>query len=157
MKETRQEKFRRIAETRMSRIFVNMNLIANLSNRNQYDYTEGDVYELFHAYDIKGNEIRTYFESDYSVDKKLKTTFSFSNVLEKTNEKETQREKFRRVAANRMNKVFADMNLIANLSNRRNYSYTIQEVDELFQSYEDKGNEIRAFFEPLKEKFTFIN
>lgn len=49
------------------------------------------------------------------------------------------------------------MNLIANLSNRRNYTYSIQEVDELFQAYEDKGMEIRAYFEPLREKFSFLN
>lgn len=48
------------------------------------------------------------------------------------------------------------MNLIANLSNRRNYTYSIQEVDELFQAYEDKGMEIRAYFEPLREKFSFF-
>lgn len=155
MKETRQEKFRRIAETRMNRIFANMNLIANLSNRNQYDYTKEDVNELFQAYSQKGDEIRTLFEFNNSSNPILTKTFSFSETIEKSNQKETMREKFRRVSENRMNRVFADMNLMANLSNKRNYTYTIQEIDELFQAYEDKGLEIRAFFEPLKEKFFF--
>lgn len=157
MKETRQEKFRRIAENRMTRIFVNMNLIANLSNRNQYEYTENDINELFKAYDDKGNEVRAFFEPDYYPTQPLKNSFSFSGILEKSNGKETRQEKFRRVAENRMNRIYADMNLIANLSNRKNYTYSIQEVDELFQAYDDKGNEIQAFFEPLKEKFEFMN
>ncbi|WP_255247453.1 hypothetical protein [Paucisalibacillus globulus] len=157
MKETRQEKFRRIAETRMTRIFVNMNLIANLSNKNQYEYSEEDVNKLFQAYEDKGAEIRLFFEPNYISNEPLKETFSFSDALEKSNGNESKHKKFLRIAENRMNRIFADMNLIANLSNKRNYTYTIQEVDELFQAYDDKGNEIRAFFDPLKEEFTFSN
>lgn len=68
---------------------------------------------------------------------------------------ETRQEKFRRIAEKRMSRVFSDMSLIANLSNRKHYTYSIQEVDELFKAYEEKGKEIRDYFEPLKEKFTF--
>ncbi|QWH41036.1 hypothetical protein EXW53_04850 [Bacillus mycoides] len=56
-----------------------------------------------------------------------------------------------------MNRVFAARNLIANLSNRRSYTYSIQKFNETFQYYEDEGIEIRAYFEPLREKFSFFN
>ena len=59
---------------------------------------------------------------------------------------ETKEEKFKRVAENRMKKVFSDMNLIANLSNRKHYTYSVQEVEELFQAYHDKGKEVQAYF-----------
>ena len=72
---------------------------------------------------------------------------------------ETRQEKFRRIATKRMSRIFSNMNLIANLSNKKNYMYSQQKVDELFQAYHDKGKEIRAYFEsqspsqPLKEHF----
>lgn len=33
--------------------------------------------------------------------------------------------------------------------------YSEQEVTELFKAYRKKGLEIKAYFEPLKENFTF--
>ncbi|ELU5587512.1 hypothetical protein SCB17_001944 [Clostridium perfringens] len=150
--ETRQEKFRRIAEKRMSRIFSNMNLIANLSSKKNYMYSEQEVTELFEAYKKKGEEIRKYFDSPITLKNNTISTFKFS---EDNNKKNVKEEKFRKIAENRMSRVFSDMSLIANLSNRKHYTYSIQEVDELFQAYEEKGLEIKAYFEPLKENFTF--
>lgn len=150
--ETRQEKFRRIAEKRMSRIFSNMNLIANLSSKKNYMYSEQEVTELFEAYRKKGEEIRKYFDSPITLKNNAISIFKFSEDNTKKNVKE---EKFRKIAENRMSRVFSDMSLIANLSNRKHYTYSIQEVDELFQAYEEKGLEIKAYFEPLKENFTF--
>lgn len=150
--ETRQEKFRRIAEKRMSRIFSNMNLIANLSSKKNYMYSEQEVTELFEAYRKKGEEIRKYFDSPITLKNNAISIFKFSEDNTKKNVKE---EKFRKIAENRMSRVFSDMSLIANLSNRKHYTYSIQEVDELFQAYEEKGLEIKAYFETLKENFTF--
>ncbi|WP_238907165.1 hypothetical protein [Clostridium sp. YIM B02506] len=150
--ETRQEKFRRIAERRMSRIFSNMNLIANLSSKKNYMYSNQEITELFEAYMKKGAEIRKYFDSPITLKNNTISNFKFS---EDNKEKSVKEDKFRRVAENRMSRVFSDMTLIANLSNKKHYTYSVQEVDELFQAYEEKGLEIRAFFEPLKEKFTF--
>ncbi|MBD8027868.1 hypothetical protein H9636_14540 [Ureibacillus sp. Re31] len=155
--ETRQEKFRRIATKRMSRIFSNMNLIANLSNKKNYMYCQQEVDELFQAYHDKGKEIRAYFESQSTSQPLKEPCFKFAENMERDTSKETKEEKFKRVAENRINKVFSDMNLIANLSNRKHYTYSVQEVEELFQAYHDKGKEVRAYFEPLKEEFTFSN
>lgn len=153
--ETRQERFRRIAERRMSRIFSNMNLIANLSSKKNYMYSNQEVNELFQAYMEKGKEIRKYFESPITLKITTNQNFKFSENNKENSVREDKEEKFRRVAENRMSRVFSDMSLIANLSNRKHYTYSVQEVDELFQAYEEKGIEIRAYFEPLKEEFTF--
>ncbi len=153
--ETRQEKFRRIATRRMSRIFNNMNLIANLSNKKNYMYSQQEINELFQAYDDKGKEIRAYFESQSPSNPLKKSCFKFAENMERNTSKETKEEKFKRVAENRLNRVLSDMNLIANLSNRKHYTYSVEEVEELFQAYEDKGKEIKRYFEPLKEEFTF--
>ncbi|WP_217581817.1 hypothetical protein [Lysinibacillus sp. GbtcB16] len=152
-KETREEKFIRIAEKRMSRIFSQMNLIANLSSKKHYSYTENEVKELFQCYEDKGKEIKLFFESSSNIDFPLPTEFSFSNAIER----EEKGEKFRKLAESRMSKIFTDMNLIANLSNKKNYSYNSFQINELFQAYEDKGKEIKLFFEPLNDKFTFSN
>ncbi|KAA0965276.1 hypothetical protein FQ087_02915 [Sporosarcina sp. ANT_H38] len=158
--ETRQEKFRRIAEKRMTRIFLDMNLIANLSNRNNYMYSNQEVEGFFRAYKAKGKEVRAYFESETSVKQPLSTSFSFSYNNENSgnnNLREVKNTKFKSIAEKRMTRIFLDMNLIANLSNKKNYNYTAQEIDELFQAYENKGKEIKKYFDPLKEEFTFLN
>lgn len=152
-KESREEKFIRIAEKRMSRIFSQMNLIANLSSKKHYSYTDNEIKELFQGYENKGNEIKGFFEPSSNINFPLSTEFKFSN----TTEQEEKGEKFRKLAESRMSKVFNDMNLIANLSNKKNYSYNSLQINELFQAYENKGNEIKLFFEPLNEKFTFSN
>ncbi|QTB26600.1 hypothetical protein [Lysinibacillus sphaericus] len=156
-KETRQEKFRRIAETRMSRIFSDLNLMANLSNKKHYEYSSQDVKEIFDALYNKGRDVRTYFEDYSSSRQPLSKSFSFSNKEGKIQEKETKEEKFRRIAETRISRIFVDMNLIANLSNKKHYKYSIQEVDELFTAYENKIREIQFYFEPLTQNFTFSN
>lgn len=152
-KESREEKFIRIAEKRMSRIFSQMNLIANLSSKKHYSYTDNEIKELFQAYENKGKEIKGFFEPSSNINFPLSTEFNFSNATEQ----EEKGAKFRKLAESRMSKVFNDMNLIANLSNRKNYSYNPLQISELFQGYEDKGKEIKLFFEPLNDKFTFSN
>lgn len=169
---SRHENFRRIAEKRMTRIFLNMNLIANLSNRNNYEYSIKETEMIFQAYEDKGNEIKKFFQvfdtledhtkedilDDTPEKKSLITNFSFLDNNEISNSKDIKNIKFRSIAEKRMTRIFSDMNLIANLSNRNNYSYTSQEIMELFKAYEDKGKEIKIFFRPqLTEKFTFSN
>jgi len=42
-------KFKRLAELRGERILKDLQLLSNLSNRNNYDYTEADVRVIFGA------------------------------------------------------------------------------------------------------------
>ncbi|MEC1179048.1 hypothetical protein P9B03_11190 [Metasolibacillus meyeri] len=153
MKNERHQKFCEISERRMTRVFENMNLIANLSNKKNYEFVNEEIEELFYSYRKKGEEIKSYFENNVSI-KPTVTEFKF---LGKSNIEilEPKRKKFRELAESRMTKVFQDMNLIANLSNKTNYTYTIQEVDELFQAYEEKGRMVESRFLPLIKEFKY--
>ncbi len=49
MDEDKSEKFRRLATQRGERILKDFRLLANLSNRKNYEYTETEVKKLFSA------------------------------------------------------------------------------------------------------------
>lgn len=148
--ESRHEKFRRIAENRLSRVFSTMSLIENLANKRYYDYTIDEVNEIFQALEEKGIEIRTYFEAS-SEKKELTKAFSFQTDSKVSNEKN---DKFRKIAQNRLSKIFTDMNLIANLSNKSNYTYFENEIEEIFRAYEEKIIATRGRF-IVRNKFKF--
>lgn len=48
-KETKREKFKRLAELRTNNAIKQIQLIGNLSNKNNYEYTEEDVKKIFKA------------------------------------------------------------------------------------------------------------
>jgi hypothetical protein len=50
-KETKNERFRRLAEIRGNRILRDLDLLGNLANRNNYEYTEDEAQKLFAAID----------------------------------------------------------------------------------------------------------
>ena len=56
------------------------------------------------------------------------------------------------VVERRMTQVYKTLSLIGNLSNKRYYEYSDEEVNELFLKLLDKGNEIKKFFLEIKEK-----
>lgn len=147
--ESRHDKFRRIAENRLSRVFSTMSLIENLANKRYYDYTIEEINEMFEAYEEKGVEIRSFFEA-FAEKKELTKTFTFKT--DKINNEKN--DKFREIAQTRLSKVFADMNLIANLSNKSNYTYHEQEIEELFKAYEEKGIATKGRF-VVKNEFKF--
>lgn len=47
MSESKNEKFRRLAKLRGERVLNDIRLLANLSNRNNYEYSEYDIKRLF--------------------------------------------------------------------------------------------------------------
>lgn len=49
VQESKHDRFRRLAEQRVNRALKELRLIANLSNRNNYDYTEEEVKNLISA------------------------------------------------------------------------------------------------------------
>jgi len=49
MEEGRSDKFKRLAEKRMKATLRQIRLIANLSNRNNYDYSADQVKKMFSA------------------------------------------------------------------------------------------------------------
>lgn len=49
MKETKRERFQRIATNRTNRIIDQLRLLGNCSNRSNYEYTEEEVKKIFSA------------------------------------------------------------------------------------------------------------
>lgn len=47
--ETKQERFKRLAKLRGDRVLKDIQLLGNLSNKNNYNYTDQDVRKLFSA------------------------------------------------------------------------------------------------------------
>lgn len=151
--ETRNEKFRRLAELRLGRILQTMNLIANLSAP-QYVYTSEDITELFNMYQTMGNAAQTYFQGLTRYNE-MPSSFMFTNTVTVAPELTSAHARFRRLAENRMSRVLRDLRLLVNLSDKSNYSYTNSEVAQLFDAYTNKGREIAALFAPLTTDFHF--
>lgn len=59
---------------------------------------------------------------------------------------ETRNARFRRLAAARGDRLIREIVLLGNLSNRKNYEYTADEVDSLFSPIEEELRETRAKF-----------
>lgn len=69
----------------------------------------------------------------------------------------TKTENFIRLAEARTNKIIDMIELLGNLSNRSNYSYSTEQVEMIFQSIEETIEETKAKFYkesvPKKKKF----
>ncbi|MGO4360808.1 hypothetical protein [Terrabacter sp. RAF57] len=61
---------------------------------------------------------------------------------------ESKNERFRRLAVSRGDRLIREINLLGNLSNRKNYDYGEAEVDALFEPIERELREVRALFDP---------
>lgn len=51
---------------------------------------------------------------------------------------DVKRERFRKIAENRTNKILDDLRLLGNCANKSNYSYTDEEVRKIFNSIENE-------------------
>ena len=67
-------------------------------------------------------------------------------VLEATLSTETKNERFRRLAESRGNRLIREISLLGNLANQKNYAYSEEEVQRLFQPIEKELEEARALF-----------
>lgn len=151
--ETRNDKFRRLAQKRMSTLYQDMNKIANLANNTRYEATAADIEELATKYHTQGLNIRAYFDAPMTLWNELPTDFTFDNTAPPVNAE--KHRLFRELATKRMENVFLDARLIVNLSNKSNYTFSPQEVDLLMDGYENKGIEVFNRFMPLKTEFRF--
>jgi len=151
--ETRNEKFRRLAELRLGRIMQTMNLIANLSAP-QYVYTPEDIVELFNMYQTMGKAAQTYFHGPTRYNE-MPSNFIFTNTATVASKSITAHDRFRRLAENRMSRILRDLRLLVNLSDKSNYTYSDEEVTELFNAYVNKGRTIAALFAPRDTTFHF--
>ncbi|GAB3619916.1 hypothetical protein GCM10027417_11770 [Glutamicibacter endophyticus] len=63
-RETRNERFRRLAATRGDRLIREISLLGNLANKKNYDYTREEVDALFHPIESELKEVRALFDPD---------------------------------------------------------------------------------------------
>lgn len=61
---------------------------------------------------------------------------------------ESRNDRFRRLAATRGDRLIREIALLGNLSNRKNYDYSFEEVESLFGPIEAELREVRAMFDP---------
>ena len=73
--ENKNEKFIRLAEARVNSVIQKIQLIGNLSNRRNYDYSEKEVNELFKAIEVELQRAKKLFEVEVS---KENSKFRFS-------------------------------------------------------------------------------
>lgn len=60
-KETKREKFVRLAEARTNKIINMLQLLGHCSNSNVYDYTQQDVDKIFAAIEVEVREAKKKF------------------------------------------------------------------------------------------------
>lgn len=60
--------------------------------------------------------------------------------------KETKREKFIRLAENRVNSTIKEINLIGNLANKSNYDYTKDDVDKIIKTLKKSVSDLESKF-----------
>lgn len=150
--ETRNEKFRRLSEARMTKVFSILNILRNQSDKSKYSFSEADIKELFGALEQKGEEIKEFFTSPITIKTvNLKQEFNYSST-DTSNDKEVY---FKKLSTARVEKIFSLMNLLANLSNKSNYSYNDWEIEELFTAYDEEVKKCKVFFEEKRTVFKY--
>lgn len=63
-----------------------------------------------------------------------------------------RREKFVRLAENRVNRTIKEINLIGNLSNKSAYEYYATDIEAIFEELEKELKAAKAKFKPSKKK-----
>ena len=67
-------------------------------------------------------------------------------------ERETEREKFVRLAEARTNKIIDMLQLLGNCSNSSAYDYSQEDVDKIFSAIESEVKEARKKFNKIESK-----
>ena len=71
MEETRNNRFKRLAEYRTNKIIKKINILGNCSNRSSYDYSESEINKIFNAIDKCLKETKQKFSYKKRDDKKI--------------------------------------------------------------------------------------
>lgn len=71
MTQTRQERFKRLAEKRTNSILEQLRILGNLSNKANYDYSPEDVRKIFSAIDSQLRIIKAKFSGSTKREFKL--------------------------------------------------------------------------------------
>ena len=71
MKETKNERFRRLATTRGDRLIREISLLGNLSNRKNYEYNAEEADRLFEPIEMEIKAVRALFDPEASSPRKV--------------------------------------------------------------------------------------
>ena len=63
MKETRKERFNRLATSRTNEIIDRIRILGNCSNKSTYEYSEAEISKIFRAIDNELRETKKKFTS----------------------------------------------------------------------------------------------
>ncbi len=69
----------------------------------------------------------------------------------KMNSEETRKERFRRVATRRTNKILRQIQILGNCSNKSSYSYTEEDVKKIFSAIENELRSVKSRFHNRKK------
>lgn len=61
MKESRKERFQRLATNRVNRVLNDIRLLGNLANRSSYDYTDAEIQKIYYAIDSATKHSKSKF------------------------------------------------------------------------------------------------
>ncbi len=71
MKETKSDRFKRLATQRTRSVINKLRVLGNCANRNAYEYSAEDVRKIFHAIDEQLREVRSRFKNPEEKEFKL--------------------------------------------------------------------------------------
>lgn len=63
IRETKSEKFKRVAKRRVDAVLKKLTVLGNCANKSNYSYTKDDVEKIFKAIEDKIQELKTLFKS----------------------------------------------------------------------------------------------
>lgn len=72
--------------------------------------------------------------------------------MQKAPKNETKKERFKRLASLRTNKVLKYLKVLGNCANRQIYEYSKEDIDKIFKAIDRKVKETKAKFHFSKEK-----
>ena len=70
--ETKREKFIRLAESRMDNTLKNIELLSNLANTSNYEYTQADIDKMIKALKCAVSDLEKNFSHSSNTNKKFK-------------------------------------------------------------------------------------
>jgi len=70
-KESRGERFKRVAEKRTNRLLNEVRLLGNCSNKSTYEYTQEDLDKIFNAIEEAIRNTKARFKGDQKLEFKL--------------------------------------------------------------------------------------
>ena len=73
-RESKQQRFQRLAEKRVTEALRRLRLVGNLANRTNYDYTEDQIRQITDALDAELKQLKSRFRHDGAA---AGNTFSF--------------------------------------------------------------------------------